>query len=95
MSWIAEDVPWYQVDQTVDRPWRDEDVAMSSPIRHGEFATEGEARKAVADKLREISTFNFVVRGGSAEMYRTAAAAITLGVDGVRIAGRFHRVREV
>lgn len=95
MSWIAEDVPWYQVDQTSDRPWRDEDVAMSSPQRHGEFATEQEARQAVAGHLEEISTFNFIVRGGERELFLTAAKTILLGAGGVRIHGRYHRVREV
>lgn len=95
MSWIAEDVPWYSVDTTVDRPWRDEDVAMSSPQRHGEFATEQEARQAVAGHLEEISTFGFIVRGGERELFLTAAKTILLGAGGVRIHGRYHRVREV
>lgn len=95
MSWIAEDVPWYQVDPTVDRPRRDEDVAMSSPQRHGEFATEQEARQAVAGHLEEISTFNFVVRGGERELFLAAARTILLGAAGVRIHGRYHTVREV
>lgn len=95
MSWIAEDVPWYSVDGTVSRPWADEDVSMSSPQRHGEFATEREARQAVAGHLEEISTFGFIARGGERELFLTAAQAVLLGVDGIRIHGRFYRVREV
>lgn len=95
MSWIAEDVPWYQVDQTSDRPWRDEDYAMSAPRRFGEFATEQEARQAVAGDLEASSAYGFIARGGETEKYLVAAQAVLLGVDGIRIHGRFYRVREV
>lgn len=96
MSFIAEDVPWYLVTPSEKRlTMTDEDVAMSSPRRFGEFATKQEARQAVAGHLEEISTFGFIVRGGEAEKYRVAAQAVLLGVDGIRIHGRFYRVREV
>lgn len=95
MSWIAEDVPWYWINEQAPRPWREEDLAASAPRRFGEFATEAEARQAVAGDLEESSTYNFVVRGGEAEKYRTAAMAVLLGVDGIRIKGRYYRVREV
>lgn len=95
VSWIAEDVPWYQVDQSAERPWRDEDLAMSAPRKFGEFATVEEARQAVAGDLEASSTYNFVVRGGEREKYLAAAQAITLGASGVRIHGRYYRVREV
>lgn len=95
MSWIAEDAPWYQVDKSADRPWRDEDVAMSSPRRFGEFATEAEARQAVAEDLEVSSEYGFIVRGGEREKYLAAAQAVLAGVDGVRVHGRYYRVRQV
>ena len=95
-TWIAEDVPWYQVDPSVRRlSMTDEDHAMSAPVRLGEFATEQEARSAVAGRLEDAAHFNHVQRSGQSDMYRTAAYAILLGVDGVRIKGRYHLVRKV
>ncbi len=95
MTWIAEHVPWYSVDKTLDRPWRDEDIAMSMPVKLGDFATETDARVAVASDLVRSAEFGHVTRGGDAPKYMAAATAILAGVDGVRIYGRFWRVREV
>jgi hypothetical protein len=96
MSWIAEDVPWYQVDQESRRmTMTDEDYAMSAPRRLGEFATKQEARQAVAGDLEQSSTYSFVARGGEREKYLVAAQAVLAGVDGIRIHGRYYRVREV
>jgi hypothetical protein len=68
MTWIAEDVPWYSVSKEGPRSgMTDEDYAMSAPRRFGEFATERDARNAVALDLINISTFDFVVRGGERE----------------------------
>lgn len=96
MSWIAEDVPWYLVAGSAKDvpPMTDEDRAMSAPRRFGEFATRGEAQAAVADDLEMSSHFRFIVRGGEREKYVLAAEAILAGVDGVRIHGRYYRVRE-
>lgn len=96
MSWIAEDVPWYQVDKESRRPgMTDEDRAMSAPREFGEFGTESEARSAVAGDLEQSATYGFVVRGGEREKYLVAAQAVLAGVDGIRIHGRYYRVREV
>lgn len=97
MSWIAEDVPWYLVARFARdvSPMTDEDRAASAPRRFGEFATRGEAQAAVASDLETSSHFGFVVRGGEREKYILAAEAILAGVDGVRIHGRYYRVREV
>jgi hypothetical protein len=95
MSWIAEDVPWYMIDKSADRPWRDEDVAMSSPRKFGEYATVEEARQAVAGDLEASSGYGFIVRGGEREKYLAAAQAVLAGVDGVRVHGRYYRVRQV
>ncbi len=96
MSWIAEDVPWYSVDAESRRLiMTDEDYAMSAPRRFGEFATREEAQFAVADDLEHTSRYDYVTRGGEREKYAAAAQAILAGVDGVKVHGRFHRVREV
>lgn len=96
MSWIAEDVPWYLITPSEKRlTMTDEDYAMSAPRRFGEFATEAEARSAVAGNLEESATYGFIVRGGEREKYLVAAQAVLAGVDGVRIHGRYYRVREV
>ena len=94
MSWIAEDVPWYMIDKSVRGPRTDEDAGMSAPVRLGEYATEQEARQAVAGHLEEISTFNFIVRGGERELFLNAAQTILQGAYGIRIHGRYHTVRE-
>lgn len=95
VSWIAEHVPWYSIEKTLDRPWRDEDVAMSMPVKLGDFATETDARVAVASDLTRSAEFGHVARGGDAPKYLASASAILAGVDGVRIYGRFWRVRQV
>lgn len=94
MAFIAEDVPWYMVDRTEVMPWRDEDVAMSAPERVGEFDTEDEARQALHELLLEISRYDFEIRGGESDKYTTAADAILFGADGIRLYGRYYRVRE-
>lgn len=95
MAWIAEHVPWYQVDKSVERPWRDEDMAMSAPEKLGEFRTEDEARKEVAAHLVKCSNLGFIQRAGEGPKYVAAGTALLFGVDGVRLHGRFYRVREV
>lgn len=96
MSWIAEDVPWYQIAKAVaHRPHTDEDIAMSAPIHLGEFDVEREARSAVHSHLYKISSFNHVLRAGESHKFAAAAHAILAGADGVRIDGRYYRVREV
>jgi len=94
MSFIAEDIPWYQVTGKPLRAMTDEDYAMSAPRRLGKFGTVKEAREALAMDLLESSTYSFVVRGGEQEKYVMAAQAVRAGVDGVQIHGRYYRVRE-
>lgn len=95
MTYIAEDVPWYMVDSSVEKPWRDEDRAMSAPIIVCPATSEEEARSKLAMRLLEISEYNFVKREGGDLMYVSAANFILRGGDGVRISGRYYRIREV
>lgn len=96
MSWIAEDVPWYMIDKSVDRPWRDEDVAMSAPRRLGKVDREDEARTLAVEDITECAHYNHVARAGETEMYLAQAEKIASGeADGVKIHGRYWRVREV
>jgi hypothetical protein len=94
MSWIAEDVPWYSVDKSVKGPWRDEDVAMSAPRKLGKYDTEDEARAQVARELELIASYRYIKAGGESDKFVWAAETIRRGVDGIRISGRYYRVRE-
>lgn len=93
-TWIAEDVPWYSVDQREQGPQTDEDAGMSARDELGRFATEREARVQVAAHLMRISEYNFVVRSGEQSLFVAAAEAIRAGVAGIRIHGRYHTVRK-
>lgn len=96
MSWIAEDVPWYQVSRASrSELMSDEDYAMSAPRRLGEFATADEARARLAEDLEQSSNYGYIIRGGEGGKFLAAAAAIEAGVDGVKVHGRYYRVREV
>lgn len=95
MPWIAEDVPWYMVDRDSSRPWRDEDVAMSAPIKIGRFDSETQAREALFKKLMEQSEYNFIKRSGESGTYRAAAMLILEPETSVKIYGRFYQVREI
>ena len=91
-KWIAEDVPWYSVSPGQRRmTMTDEDYAMSAPRRLGEFGTGREARLAVAAELDAISIHHV---GGEWLMHRAAAETLRQGADGIRISGRYYRVRQ-
>ena len=94
MIYIAEDVPWYMIDRTVEQPWRDEDVAMSAPRLVAASNDEYTARTALSEELERIAEFEYVIRDMEDTMYRDAAAFIRSGGDGVRILGRYYRIRE-
>lgn len=102
-QWVAEDVPWYMIDKDQERPWRDEDVAMSSPttVYKGDYEN---CLRAMHNALNRISEMNHVQRSGEAALFRSAAQMFynAMLADnrfphelGVRIAGRYHRVRPV
>lgn len=100
-EWIAEDVPWYMIDTKVERPWRDEDVAMSSPIVVAK-GTYLECAKAMGNRMENHAEMSHVIRGGEAPMYRMAMGVfLALSyVDtrypqeiGIRVSGRYYRVR--
>lgn len=99
-EWIAEDVPWYLIDKDRERPWRDEDVAMSAPIIIAK-GTYLEAIDAMGKHMQKISEMNHVQRGGEGAMYRMAMGVFLAGsyVDprypkelGLRVEGRYYRV---
>ena len=96
MTWIAEVVPWYSVDPKTRR-WTmtDEDYAMSAPEALGEFGSRQDAGVRVATHLEFLSGMTGVSRRGKTELYMASARAMLMGADGVRILGRFYRVREV
>lgn len=93
-TWFAEDVPWYSVDQSVPRPMDDEGSAMSAPNVLGEFTSRVDAAEAVAGHLARIAAMSHVWMNGDSGKYQSAADAMQHGADGVRISGRFYRVRE-
>lgn len=95
MAYIAEDVPWYMVDRTAGQPWRDEDAGMSAPIHVHTSVEEEDARGKLAMHLLNISEMDRVVMFGNPKMYASAANFILRGGDGVRISGRYYRIREV
>jgi len=94
-EWIAEDVPWYLIDKDAERPWRDEDMAMSATQRLAVRDTELHAREALSNHLMSISRYGHVIRGGESETYEQAAVLVLRpGYGGIRIHGRYYRVRK-
>jgi hypothetical protein len=83
------------IDKNTEAPWTDEDLGMSAPIKIGTYEFEASAREEVALRLEEISRFDYIATYHNPRTYTAAAEAIRQGVDGIRISGRFHRVREV
>lgn len=101
-KYIAEDVPWYMVDKTIDAPWRDEDMAMSAPIKVGEADTWQAAYLMLSEKMAECAKMNHVRASGDSPMMAigamTMAAAAQSNYDpsvGIRVHGRYYRVRPV
>lgn len=94
-DWIAEDVAWHSVSREGARPgMTDEDHAMSAPVRIGGFPDRTAAGSAVAEHLIRMSGFTSVTSVRDRALYSAAADAMLAGADGVRISGRFYRVRE-
>lgn len=98
-KFIAEHVPAYNVEPWLDKPWSDEDCAMSAPERVGRFDTEDDARQALVDDLTKIAD-NCRERAEFSEYYRqdfllfsAAAAVINQGSTAVKVHGRYYRVR--
>lgn len=95
MTYIAEDVPWYMIDKSIEAPWRDEDVAMSAPTAIHTGEDEEHARGKIAMHLLNVSEMDHVWRSGNPQMYVSAANFFLRGGDGLRISGRYYRIREV
>lgn len=98
--WIAEDVPAYMFDPKAERPWRDEDVAMSAPETIHKGTSYDVAMQHMSDKLVGISQMNYVRLAGETATYTLAAAAFmscrahrTPSELDIRIHGRVYRVR--
>lgn len=91
--WVAESVAAYEVDDSLERPWRDEDVAMSGPELFGRFGSDFEARVKLAGEL--VGCIEYASRYGEGGLFAGAAGAVLLGSPSVRVKGRVYRVREV
>lgn len=93
MIYIAQDVPWYMIDTSEERPWRDEDVAMSAPRTLGKYDTRLEAALKLASEFEEIAGFR---HDGEDGLYRALAGGLRAcageGFEGVRIHGRYYRI---
>lgn len=101
-NYIAEDVPWYSVGKGEKGPWTDEDCAMSAPHTIVRNVTWQEAYIAAAEHVAENAKSDYIIRSGESPMY--AAAAVMLAAasttnyfseSGVRLHGRYVRVRKV
>lgn len=100
-KFIAEDVPAHNVEPWLDKPRRDEDCAMSAPVRVGRFDTEDLARQALVDCLTKIAD-GYKERAEFSEYYKkdfllfsAAAAVLSCGSTAVKVYGRYYRVRPV
>lgn len=98
-KFIAEHVPAYNVETWLDKPWRDEDYAMSAPERVGRFDTEDLARQALVDDLTKAAE-DYKAQAEFSEYYRhnfllfsAAAAVVSQGSTAVKVHGRYYRVR--
>jgi hypothetical protein len=96
MIYIAQDVPWYMIDTSEDRPWRDEDVAMSAPRTLGKYDTRLEAALKLAAEFEEVAGYRHVQADGEDGLYRALAEGLRAcagkGFEGVRIHGRYYRI---
>lgn len=68
------DLPSYEFDTSKERPWRDEDVAMSAPRTLGKDLSFEAACDVASEHMTHISTMNHVQMGGEQGMYVLAAA---------------------
>lgn len=100
-KFVAEDVPAYSVEPGSERPWRDEDLGMSAPIRYGSFDTEDDARKALIAAVAEHVAYyrpKAEIPGSyyrkDFELWSAVEAALTAGVTVIKVHGRYLRVRQ-
>lgn len=100
-KFIAEDVPAYSVEPWLDKPWRDEDCAMSARRTVAKGETEDECREALVKELEEWATY-YREKAKYNDYYRKdfklfscAAAVLSSGSTAVKVHGRYHRVRPV
>lgn len=93
--YYAEDVPAYLIDSEAEKPWRDEDLGMSATQIVAKSESADDARDAMFDHLWDIADMDHTVRSQKSSLYRIAAVLINSGADGVRIGGRYYRIREV
>lgn len=93
MIYIAQDVPWYMIDKSEERPWRDEDMAMSAPRTLGKYDTRLEAALKLAAEFEEIAGIGHDEEDG---LYPALAKGLRAcageGFEGVRIHGRYYRI---
>ena len=94
-------VPAYEFDPKAERPWRDEDVAMSAPILVAKDQSFESACEVAADRMTKTSTMNHVVMGGEQGIYAIAAAFFAAAKTrrypadlSIQISGRVLRVVE-
>lgn len=93
-EWIAEDLPWHEVDpRTRHAGMTDEDYAMSAGRTIQRSPSERAARNALWIELTNISYLSHLSQRESTA-FRDAADALDSGADGVRIAGRYYAVRK-
>lgn len=100
-AYVAEDLPTYMFDTSKERPWRDEDVAMSAPNKLAKDQGYTSALEVMIDHLTRISTMQHVIMGGEQGTYLLAAAFFGSfkthrypAEVGIQISGRVYRVRE-
>lgn len=100
-TYIAEDVPWYSVGKGEEGPWRDEDVCMSGPTIFGKKDNWQDAYLLLSEKLAEYAKFNHVRLSGDSPMMAIAAMTMAAAAQsnynptvGIRVHGRYYRVRE-
>lgn len=98
-AYKAEDVPAYMFDTKAEKPWRDEDIAMSGPVTVAKDTTFVGALDAIQERLTRIASMDH--NSGEQGMYLLAAAFFGAAKlrrypaeIGVQISGRVYRVRE-
>lgn len=96
-QWIAEDLaPWeVRADYQGHKPWRDEDVAMSSPVVFYKGESKDAARTALVSKLTEYAAFNHIRTAGEAPRYLSAAAEIEIENELTYSVKPSHRIMRV
>jgi hypothetical protein len=100
-AYRVDDIPAYEFDPKAERPWRDEDVAMSAPRNLAKDQSFESACEVAADHMTGISTMNHVVMSGEQGIYAIAAAFFAAAKTrrypadlSIQISGRVLRVVE-